>query len=363
VKSDWAPRSLESWSFVQKVLVDMTETVKKDAETEAELLEGLRVITRVTALCTELSVDADPDLPFFFNMCTPSRQIGGPNPDGGYYLAMIRGDRAYRVSGTRGTTAYLGLQVLAGVGMTPRRMGAYVSDHDLKLNAGGTFSLLFSAAEPAAVELDGAQWVPIPDDSSSIVVREYIGDAATEELATLTIEPVGKVPAPHRLSDTELAEQFTSMAWTIVKLSTLHRTIKPELLTAPNMLMTAQAAELGAADTTPDNLYMIGTFAISPEESLILEFKPPETRYWNVTLENIWHECLEPRLRHSSVTHKGVQPDADGLIRIAIGARDTGRGHWLDTGGRHRGFVVLRWLDNPEPPDVAVRVVGRDARR
>lgn len=359
----WAPNSLETWRFVQKVLVDVTDAVKNDAETEAELLEGLRAIARVTALCSELSVDADPDLPFFFDMCTPSRQVGGPNPDGAYYIAMIRGDRAYRVSGTRGTSAYLGLQVLAGVGMTPRRMGAYIGDNDLRLNAGGAFSLVFSASEPAAADLGGAQWIPIPGDSSSIVVREYIGDAATEELATLRIEPVGKVPAPHRVSDTELAEQFTSMAWTIVKLSTLHRTIKPELVTAPNMLMTAQAAELGVADTTPDNLYMIGTFALSPEESLVLEFKPPDTRYWNVTLENIWHECLETRHRHSSVTDKGVQPDADGLIRIAIGAKDGGHGHWLDTGGRHRGFVVLRWLDNPEPPKVAVRVVRGDVRR
>jgi hypothetical protein len=26
--------------------------------------------------------------------------VGGPNPDGNYYLAMIRGDRRYRITGT-----------------------------------------------------------------------------------------------------------------------------------------------------------------------------------------------------------------------------------------------------------------------
>src|SRR3546814_3120649 len=69
---------------------------------------------------------------------------------------------------------------------------------------------------------------------------------------------------------------------------------------------------------------------------------PPDSRYWNVTLESVWHECLEPRHRHSSVTDKGARPDADGKVRIAIGAKDFGHGHWLDTGGRHRGFVILR---------------------
>lgn len=159
-----------------------------------------------------------------------------------------------------------------------------------------------------------------------------------------------------------MAEQFTAMAWTLMKLTTLHRTIKPELLEQPNVLLTAEAADLGSADTTPDNLYMIGTFGLSDDETLLLEITPPDTRYWNVTLENIWHECIEPRRRHSSVTNRGVAPDPDGIVRIGIGANDFGHGHWLDTGGRRRGFVVLRWLDNPAAPHVATSVRKGSAR-
>jgi hypothetical protein len=356
-----APKTVEAWAFVQKMIGDITNIVSADAENERELLEGLSVISRVTALCSELTVEADPDLPWFFDMCSPTRLVGGPNPDGRYLLAMIRGDRSYRVTGTRGTTAYLGLQVLAGTGMTPRRMAAYVSDTDLTLDA-GKFALVFSATEPPAAELDGAQWVQIPDDATSLVVRDYIADADTEECATLQIDPLTTHP-PRTITDDEAAEQFTAMAWTIMKLTTLHRTIKPELMDQPNTLVTSEAADLGAADTTPDNLYMLGTFRLAEDESLVLEFEPPDTRYWNVTLENIWHQCLEPRRRHSSVTNKGVTPDADGVVRIAIGANDFGHGHWLDTGGRHRGFVVFRWLDNPDPPKVSVEVRSGQANR
>jgi Protein of unknown function (DUF1214) len=321
------PKTLEAWRFVQQMLGDVTNTVLADAENEDEALDGLRVISRVTALCSELSVEADPELPWFFDMCSPTRLVGGPNPDGTYLLAMIRGDRRYRVTGTR-----------------------------------GRFAVVLSTDEPSVDELDGAQWLAIPRDASSLVVREYVGDASTEVPATLRIDALDAAP-PRRLTDAEVAEQFTAMAWTIMKLATLHRTIKPELLTQPNVLLTAQAADLGDADTTPDNLYMLGTFALAPDESLVLEFAPPDTRYWNVALENIWHECIEPRRRHSSVTNKGVRPDGDGLIRIAIGARDFGHGHWLDTGGRHRGFVVLRWLDNPDAPDVSVTVRSGGAPR
>jgi hypothetical protein len=87
----WAPKSREAWNFVRQMLGDITETVLADAESQREVLEGLRVVSRVTALCSELSVEADPELPWFFDMCSPTRLVGGPNPDGGYYLAMIRG--------------------------------------------------------------------------------------------------------------------------------------------------------------------------------------------------------------------------------------------------------------------------------
>ncbi|KQH81196.1 hypothetical protein AO501_06250 [Mycobacterium gordonae] len=348
-----APEALAAWQFFQQMLVNATNVVTEDAESERELLEGLRVIARVSSLCSQLSVEADTAQPSFFDMSTPNRMIGGPNPDGNYYLAMIRGDRRYRITGTRGTSAYLGFQILAGTGLTPRRMAAYLSDTGL---GSDEFEIILSDDQPAARA--GAHWLQIPADASSLVVREYIGDRAAEGLATLHIEALDADPvAP--VTQSELADQFTAMAWTLMKLVTLHRTIKPELLDHPNTLVTAEAADLGSADTTPDNLYMIGTFRLDPDQALILDIAPPDTRYWNVTLESIWHECLEPRRRHSSVTNRGVQPDADGRVRIAISAQDFGFGHWLDTGGRHRGFIVLRWLDNPSPPDVSVSVRNR----
>lgn len=353
MSNDRAPASLESWRFVQKMLADLTKTIAEDAIDERELIEGLRVVAKITALCAEMSVEADPERPHFFDMCSDTRMIGGPNPDGRYLLSMIRGDRTYRITGTRGTTAYLGFQVLAGTGLTPRRMSNYVSDSDLSSKP---YSLVLSASQPPQELLGAARWVQIPEDASAIVVREYVGDARDEKPATMAIECLDGA-ALQPVSDAESAEAFTAMAWSIVKLATLHRTIKPELLTRPNTLVTAQAAELGGADTTPDNLYMMGSFELGPGESLLLEIDPPATRYWNVTLESVWHECLEPRHRHSSVTNKGVTPDSGGTVRIVVGAKDFGHGHWLDTGGRRRGWVILRWLDNPDPPQVLTSVL------
>jgi hypothetical protein len=356
-------KSLEAWGFVRKVLDDITGQITADARDERELLEGLRVLNRVTALCTELSVDVDPDHPHFVDMSTPVRLVGGPNPHGSYPLAMISGDRAYRVTGTRGTSAYLGLQVLAGTGMNPRRMSNYLSDRDLLVDDGGRFNVVFAATRPSDSDLAGAQWIEIPDDATSIVVRDYVGDPTTEIPVQLDVSLIGEAPPPAPLTDEALAGQLTAMGWTIVKLTTLHRTVRPDLLDTPNILITSGAENLGGENTTPDNLYMLGMFDLEPHQSLQLTFRPPETRYWSVTLESIWHECLEPLVRTSSVTNKGVKADPDGNVRLTIGAEDIGDGYWLDTGGRGRGFMIVRWLDNPNAPDVTVRLLEKEVQR
>src|SRR6201995_4856114 len=160
-----AQEAAAAWQFFQQMLTNVTNIVTEDAENDRELLEGLRVIARVSSLCAQMSVESDPGRPAFFDMCSDTRMIGGPNPDGSYFLAMIRGDRRYRITGTRGTTAYLGFQILAGTGLTPRRMSNYVGDVDLTLRPGES-ALVLSADEPA--DLDGAHWVQIPEDASSV---------------------------------------------------------------------------------------------------------------------------------------------------------------------------------------------------
>ena len=79
-------------------------------------------------------------------------------------------------------------------------------------------------------------------------------------------------------------------------------------------------------------------------------------------MENIWHECIDPRRRASSVTDAGAVLRPDGTVRVVVAASAPpsavgGTSNWLDTGGRHRGFVCVRWLDNPDAPEVSTAVV------
>ncbi|MGV0645904.1 hypothetical protein ABQE44_21155 [Mycolicibacterium sp. XJ2546] len=116
------PRSDEAFDALLGMFRDLGEVVRADACDDRERLEGYRVLSRIIALCSELSLDVDPEVPRFFPMATALRQVGGPNPDGEYDLCALTPGRSYRVHGRRETVTYLGFQVMAGTGLTPRRL-------------------------------------------------------------------------------------------------------------------------------------------------------------------------------------------------------------------------------------------------
>ena len=121
--------------------------------------------------------------------------VGGPNPDGDYHLAMIDGARRYRVSGIRNTVTYLGFQVLAGRGLTPRRMAAYVSDTDLTLDADGRFALRAvrrRARRPATSTVPPGCRCPRTRPPSWCASTSPIGRSrSTAELAIEAVDPPG----------------------------------------------------------------------------------------------------------------------------------------------------------------------------
>jgi len=108
---------------------------------------------------------------------------------------------------------------------------------------------------------------------------------------------------------------------------------------------------------------MIGTFRLAPNEALALEFVPPATCYWSVTLKNIRHGCTNPRRRTSSIINADATTTDDGPARVVVAAPNPGAPNWTDTGGRHRGFITLRWIDDPEPPTVASQIVSFELAR
>jgi hypothetical protein len=192
-------------------------------------------------------------------------------------------------------------------------------------------------------------------------VRQYIGKRSTETLADYNIELLDKnieLPIP---TDEDVAARLIGTAWTMWKLARLHRDI-PHLLETPNQLFTMSASQAGSADTTPDNTYMLGTFRLAPDQALVIDVEPPQTRYWALVLENIWHECFDYLHRSVSYTNGGAQLRGDGSARFIIAHSKPNTAHgainWLDAAGRERGFMMFRWLDTPTVKEPVIRLVA-----
>ncbi|MBW2725805.1 MAG: DUF1214 domain-containing protein [Deltaproteobacteria bacterium] len=333
--------SVQAFDQLMGSVDDVRNMVLAEAESEREVAQGMRWILRNLAMTADIAGDANPPRPEFVRMDTSARKIGGDNPDGEYHLASIDGRYDYRITGNRGSVRYFSLNVNAGRGMTRRRMAAFLNDQTIEFDAEGDFVLLLSQQRP---EADG-QWVEIPEDASSIMMRQYIADRDREELVSIEIAPLGEPPAIYDTRDSDIADSLTAMNFAFVFLANLHNLVLPEAWERPNEFFTTDSDSLGGSISTPDNLYMIGSFDVAPDQALIIEVQPPQTRYWNIALETHWHESVDYLYRPTSRTLEDVTTDSDGKVRFVIAQRDPGVPNWLDPMGNERGFMTLRWLD------------------
>ncbi|MBW2422365.1 MAG: hypothetical protein JRH19_27790, partial [Deltaproteobacteria bacterium] len=170
---------------------------------------------------------------------------------------------------------------------------------------------------------------------------------------------LGETPPLPDTRDTDIGEALTAMNYAFVYLATLHKLVLPQAWERPNEFFTIDSSTLGGAISTPDNLYMIGSFDVAPDQALIIEVEPPQTRYWNIALETHWHESVDYLYRPTSRTLEDVSTDVDGRVRFVIAHRDPGVPNWLDPMGNERGFMTLRWLDArgvAVPPPLVTRV-------
>lgn len=333
--------SVQAFDQLMGSVDDVRNMVLSEAESEREVSQGMRWILRNLAMTADIAGDANPLRPNFVVMDTRDRKIGGDNPDGEYHLATIDGRYSYRITGNRGSVRYFSLNVNAGRGMSKRRMVAFLNDQTIDFDEQGNFTLLLSQQRPT----QAGQWVKIPEDAASVMLRQYLADRSREELVSIEIGPLGEAPPLVDTRDEDIASSLTAMNFAFVFLANLHNLVLPEAWERPNEFFATDSDSLGGSISSPDNLYMIGSFDVGQGEALIIEVEPPDTRYWNIALETHWHESVDFRYRKTSRTLEDVTTDADGKVRFVIAHRDPGVPNWLDPMGNDRGFMTLRWLD------------------
>ena len=198
----------QTWSEFCQALERAGQVIlsEKAPDTPLDRAEGFRYLSRLTREMLYSCVDnADPDFPRFHELDLV--KIGADNPDNVYLSANIRGDRTYRITGTRGTIAYFSIGSKANRYAKDGTMASTgeLSDADLVVEPDGSVEIVASAEKPGADE-QVRNWLPLAPDSTGLVVRQTFLDRAAETPGTWHIARIDGPAEPAPLTPEFLAK-------------------------------------------------------------------------------------------------------------------------------------------------------------
>jgi hypothetical protein len=168
-----------------------------------------------------------------------------------------------------------------------------------------------------------------------------------------TGEPRTKAPRPQVDPRAVVARQLVALGdFVVANQDFFLQFSRPE---APNTFLPPLdgTAMGGAAENRP----VIGSWALAPDEALLLEVAPPQGLYWSFSLGNPWWETIDYARHQSSLNGHQSVVDDDGIMRAVIAHDDPGVPNWLDTAGHSAGPVILRCVRTETAPVPAARVI------
>lgn len=302
------------------------------------LLEGMVV--------TALEFD-DPEYPKLIRMFDPTCLHPNTNPDCVYFYARLSPRHNYRIHGFAGTARILDVQVMDGHFPAGPNHKSIRTLTDLQGDAQGRIEVLLSAHPQPG------NWVPLDPTAAWIYVRQYYYDWETELPADLVVERIGASYPPPPISVEELRARVDRIiGW----VPTWYRHFASRVNGYYDSPRDALAFFMSTAGM--DELhYGKGCFDLAAGEAMILEFAPPDCRYWGFQLMNDFWETLPFDMHQSSLNGHQARLDPDGVFRAVIAAADPGVPNWLDPVGNSKGLICARILRPRSPPKVSLKKV------
>lgn len=293
------------------------------------------------------------EFPAFTRIEDPWAKWGAENADNHYLHTHIRGDRSYRIRGTRGTCLDFLIEVKEGfMHMGDVRNFAAINAGDLEIEADGSFEIIASLEKPSGAK----NWLPLDPDATQITIRLYFYDWENEEAARFTIECIDTAgQAPEPVSPASMARVLDDAGHFV------ERTTEFWSEWVPGMRETHVRGELAAARMfvggADDIRYGNDMYQLSQDEALIIETDVPDARYWHYQLCNNWFVTMDYANRINSINGAQAYLDADGRFRCVVAHCDPGVPNWLDTGGELEGMIQYRYVWTKDSPEPSVRIV------
>jgi hypothetical protein len=318
--------------------------------------EGYRYLTRILRAGLESNVESsDPRFPRFFQLANETIKIGNDNPDNIYLNANLNGKLDYRIKGTRGTINYISFGTKAGSYATTGTMeptGQLEAD-DLAISDDGTFEIIISS------RAQQGNWLPMREDSNSLIVRQTFDDRAAEIPAELSIECLSD-SADNFLKPDDLVDQLKSSVNFVKGTANMFVNWMEIYRNHINQLPSDDQQRCQQAGGDSAIHYLQSFWQLAPDEALVIRAKTiPNCKTWNFQLSNYWMESLDYRYYTISVNKHTATYEDDGSVTIVVAHQNPGECYpnWLHTTGHDQGGMLFRWIEADTHPPVDCEVV------
>jgi hypothetical protein len=254
--------------------------------------EGFRYLTRLLRLSLEKNIEfADPDFPQFYSLSHETAKIGNDNPDNYYLNCEVDARRDYRITGNRGSVAYMSIESKAGsfAGGGDMAPTGHLSVEDIECDENGDFQLIVSQREHAG------NWLPMSADTDNLLVRQTFRNRASERRAEMTIQCLNP-EGTDTLDPRQFAERLARVVPFVSGTAGLFMDWMELFSVHVNQLPPNDQAMCLRAGGDPSIYYHNSRWQLDPEQALVIEFMPPKRcRTWNFQLSNFWMESLDYR--------------------------------------------------------------------
>ena len=361
------------WIEAQEAAIETVRTADAVPRTETDWAEGYRWVTRLSSLAQEWFIEkSDPLHPQLFQAQSEYRKLLVDNPDVRYAFCALDDTRAYRLTGTRGDAAYIGLTfgTPVGKGAVSGRTGTTVQAHidQFDLGPGGEVDV-FIAPPDRMPDPPPKNSVTLAPGTAQVAVRETFFDRKHDKPSDLRIELVDDVPPPI-LGVEEIAAKMEFAGLFVQFVASTAVTMWHDTAGNVNTLggtsgsvhVESQEDEV-RSHSNPEMTYHGGRWVLGEDEALVVTVHDPpnEFLYWGLTTSTAWMESIDYRYTTTNLNNRTAVRSRDGDWRLVISPRDPGVPNWLDTGGRREGYMIVRWVLADDPPHPTCELVPIDS--
>jgi hypothetical protein len=317
--------------------------------------EGVRYLSRLMRIGLEMYVESsDPDFPSFIVPSHETAKIGADNPDNYYQVARIDGAHDYRVTGHRGSVAFLNFSTKSGGYDSNGKLEptGFIDAHQMHFEADGSFELILSQKPHPG------NWLPLAADTSQLLIRQTFLDRRAEQPARLSIARIARDVRPRPLEPAKLSENLRKAGHFVENTAALFADWAQGFQAHPNLLPPADQAVCRAVGGDPNIFYYHSFWQLAGDQALVIELdRIPDCDFWNIQINNYWMESLDYRYFNICINKHSAVLNPDGSLTLVLAHADPQLPNWLDTADHGVGTVCFRWIGSKEQVHPRCRVV------